>query len=301
MTRVWKKVKTLTRLKNPNRRSMIYSALAVCLFGAFFFASFFRKQGSAGGQQPEIVVFGDSICGQVRDETSVPAQLQELLGREVYNAALGGTAMGRQAHGRRQDDSGNCFSMIELIKAVEAGDFGVQRSVMISERTVEYFPEVIEGLSEVDFSHVDTVLLEYGINDYHGETRIQDPEDPYDVYTFLGALRTVVESLRRVNPGLRIVLVTPTYAWYVYSDERRTYDETDRGEGTLRDYVEAELRAAEELDVEIIDVYHDFYPHEDWEDWELYTIDGIHPNEAGRRKLAEHIAGALGGLGQPPE
>ncbi len=284
---------TLYVLKHQNRRSIVHSVLAVCLFAALFLAAFCRKQGNAGGQQPEIVVFGDSICGQVRDETSVPARLQELLGRRVYNAAMGGTAMAQQKDGRRQDDIGNCFSMIELAKAVEAGDFGVQRSVLVRERIVEYFPEVIEGLAEVDFSQVDTVLLEYGINDYHGVTRIQDPEDPYDAYTFLGALRTAVESLRRVNPRLRIVLVTPTYAWYVHSEERRTYEETDLGEGTLNDYVNAVIQAAEELDVEVIDVYHALYPHENWEDWELYTIDGVHPNEAGRRRLAEYIADAL--------
>ena len=57
--------------------------------------------------------------------------------------------------------------------------------------------------------------------------------------------------------------------------------------------MEAELRAAEELDIEIIDVFHDFSPHEKWEDKDLYMTDGIHPNEAGRERMARIIAEEL--------
>ncbi len=278
--------------KEPGRRTIVYSVLAVLLFAALFFMTF-RSGGKNEGEQPEIVAFGDSVFGLVRDGTAIPAQLQELLGRRVYNAALGGTAMARQAEDRRMDYGKSALSLAGLVKAVQAGDFGPQRTLRIRENAVDYFPEVIEGLAEVDFSQVDTVLIQYGLNDYHNGTRIDDPEDPYDEYTFLGALRTGVRSLREINPDLRILLVTPTYAWLIYSDPPRTYQEVDQGEGVLGDYVEALLQAARELDLEVIDVYHDFYPHEQWEDWKLYTTDGLHPNEAGRRKLAERIAEAV--------
>ena len=278
--------------KGPGRRTIVYSVLAVLLFAALFFMTF-RSGGKDTGEQPEIVTFGDSVFGLVRDGTAIPEQLQGLLGRRVYNAALGGTAMARQAEDRRMDYGKSALSLAGLVKAVWAGDFGPQRALRIRENAVDYFPEVIEGLAEVDFSQVDTVLIQYGLNDYHNGTRIDDPEDPYNEYTFLGALRSGVRSLRKVNPDLRILLVTPTYAWLIYSDPPRTYQEVDQGEGVLGDYVEALLQAARELDLEVIDVYHDFYPHERWEDWELYTTDGLHPNEAGRRKLAERIAEAV--------
>ena len=49
----------------------------------------------------------------------------------------------------------------------------------------------------------------------------------------------------------------------------------------------------EALDVEVIDIYHDYYPHDNWDDLYLYTDDGLHPNEAGREKIAQTLADYL--------
>ena len=57
--------------------------------------------------------------------------------------------------------------------------------------------------------------------------------------------------------------------------------------------MEAEIQAAGELGIEVIDVYHDLFPHEKWEDKDLYMRDGLHPNEEGRELLAERIAAFL--------
>ena len=61
----------------------------------------------------------------------------------------------------------------------------------------------------------------------------------------------------------------------------------------MEDYVEAQRRVAQECGVEFLDLYHDFYPHEEYGDWQLYTEDGMHPNEAGRQKIAQTLAAYL--------
>ena len=61
----------------------------------------------------------------------------------------------------------------------------------------------------------------------------------------------------------------------------------------LEDYVNAEIGLCESLNVEVIDIYHDYYPHDTWDDLYLYTDDGLHPNEAGREKIAQTIAERL--------
>lgn len=277
----------------PEKSRIVQGVVSVLLFVALFFLTFQSRAERLEPQAVEIVAFGDSILGEVRDETAVLAQLARLSDRSVYNAAMGGTCMARQDMSGRLDYAKNSLAFAELAKAVWAGDFGVQQAVRIRESYTEYFPEVIDGLEAVDFSRVEIVLVQHGLNDYHAGVPIDNPNDPYDEYTFLGALRSGVRALKKANPNLRIVLVTPTYTWYTSTG--LTCEEMDEGGGVMEDYVNAELSAAEALGIEVIDVYHDFYPHDTWEDWKRYSRDGLHPNEAGREILARKIAEVLGG------
>lgn len=240
----------------------------------------------------EIVVFGDSVMGEIRDRTAVPARLQELLDTTVYNAAFGGSCAARLEQDMPLDYTRGVFSLVSLAKAVEADDFGVQQSVVMRESNTAYFAEVIDGLERLDLSEVRIFIIQQGINDYMAGVPIDNAEDPYDEHTFLGALRTAVGSLRKAAPGARIVFVTPLFIWY--TAEGITCEDRDCGGGLLEDYVDAQIRLARELDVEIVDMYHDLFPHETWEDWQLYSRDGLHPNEAGRERMALRIADYLG-------
>lgn len=273
------------------RRKILYGAIAAALFAVLFLASFRPREKSIARQPVDIVVFGDSIFGEVRDEQAVPAQLQKILGQSVYNGAFGGTCAARTEQEGRLDYTRELFCLAELAKSVESGDFGAQQSVIMRESNTEYFGDVVDGLDVIDFSGVGTILIQQGLNDYHSGAPIENPEAPCDERTFMGALRMAVRSFRKVNPKVRIVIITPAYTWYTTSG--KTCEETDYGGGILEDYVNAELRLAEELDLEVIDVYHDFYPHEEWEDWKIYSRDGLHPNESGREMLTERIAKQL--------
>lgn len=278
--------------KQLKRENIIYGFAALLIFALLYAVSYpGNARAAEGRQEVKIVAFGDSVFGEIRDNTAVPVLLQDILGESVYNAALGGTCVARLEADRRMDYAKNSLSLAGLTKAVLAGDYRVQRSLRIRESNSEYFGEALEGLSQVDFSQVETILIQEGLNDYHAGVPVENPENPYDEYTFLGALRSSVRALRDTNPEIRIVLVTPTYTWY--TEIGQTCEEQDVGGGILEEYVDAEIRAAEELGIEIIDVYHDFFPHEKWEDKDLYTRDGMHPNEEGRRLLAEKIAACL--------
>lgn len=272
-------------------RKIIYGIVVGALFAALFLVSFRPRESFTDRQPVSIVIFGDSIFGEIRDEEAVPARLEEILGKSVYNGAFGGTCAARVEPERRLDYARDVFSLAELAKSAEAGDFGVQQSVSMRESNTEYFGDVIDGLDAIDFSGVEIIVIQQGLNDYHAGVPIENPDEPYDERTFMGAVRSAVRSFRRVNPQARIVMITPVYTWYIVSG--KTCEETDNGGGVLEDYVNADLRLAEELDLEVIDVYHDFYTHEEWEDWRLYSRDGLHPNETGRKMLTERIAEGL--------
>lgn len=273
------------------RQKILCGVIAAALFVVLLLVSYRPREALTARQPVDIVIFGDSVFGEVRDEQAVPAQLQKVLGQSVYNGAFGGTCAARTESEGRLDYTRELFCLAELAKSVESGDFGVQQSVIMRESNTEYFGDVIDGLDTIDFSGVGTILIQQGLNDYHAGVPIENPDSPYDERTFMGAVRAAVRSFRKVNPKARIVIITPAYTWYIISG--KTCEETDNGGGVLEDYVNADLRLAEELDLEVIDVYHDFYPHEKWEDWGLYSRDGLHPNEIGREMLTERIAERL--------
>ena len=180
------------------------------------------------------------------------------------------------------------LSMVSLSKAIVSGDFRIQKGYETEENGTEYFSETLAGLEQINFAEVEILVIEHGVNDYHAGEVISPKEDPCDEDTFVGAIRSTVEMLQKRYPDLRIVLVTPTYTWYTLLD--LTCEEYVRGGNLLEDYVNAEIAAAEEMGLEIIDLYHDVYPHEEWSDWTRYSLDGLHPNEEGRELLAGIIA-----------
>lgn len=283
-------VKAQSALRKVYTGKIIYSLVAALLFTLLFAVSFFEGGKDEEKTAVRIVMMGDSALGECRDETSVVARLSTMLGESVFNGALGGTGMSYMDSEKHLSSLNECLSMVSFSKAIASDDFGVQQTARIRESMTFYFEETINELEKIDFESVEVLVIGHGVNDYHAGVPIYNEEDPYDAYTFTGAIRSSVEILKEKYPDMRIILMTPTYTWYPYHDlPEMTCEEYDLGGGVLEDYVNAEIELAETLGVEVIDNYHDFYPHEEWSDWERYTNDGLHPNEAGRELIAQRI------------
>ncbi len=289
---VYYRMKALARRwKKTLKGKVLVCGFAAMLCFGLLFGLTFESSVQKGRQLTDMVVFGDSVFTDIWDIRDIPDRLGEMLNMSVYNASMGGTCASRLEKERRQDSATGSMSLAGIAKAVRGMDFSVQQAAGLRESNTEPFPEIIAGLSEIDFDRVKIVLIAKGLNDYHGGARIENPEDPYDEYTFLGAIRSAVKDLRERNPDVRILLVTPTYTWY--TAQGLTCEDIDNGGGYLEDYVNAELGLAGELGLEAVDLYHDFFPHENDRDWERYTMDGLHPNEAGREKMADRIRDVL--------
>lgn len=269
------------------KKTIAYGLASVILLAVLAAATFRDRSDRLERRQVQVVMLGDSVFGLIRDDTSIPAQIERALGKSVFNGAFGGTCVSRIDKDYRLTNARDSLSLAGLTQAIAADDFGVQQTVRARESNTEYFADTVEGLERIDFSSVELVIIMHGLNDFYSGVPIYNAEDPLDEYSFTGALRSSLTALRQVNPDMRILLVTPTYTWHLQSG--LSCEEFNGGYGVQEDYIEAEIEVAEELGVELIDVYHDLFPHEKWEDWELYTFDGLHPNETGREWLTKII------------
>lgn len=239
---------------------------------------------------PEMVIFGDSVYGEYREaEDAVWKLIQSSTGRTILNGALGGTEIARNDQNRYMDNTWDGFSFAALSKSVVSSDFGVQQQFRVESVATEYYPEVIDQLDEVDFRKVSTLLIGYGLNDYQIGMSLDNPENPMDEYTFGGALRSSLSAIQKRYPALRIILLTPTYSWYPWLPEgNECCENVDWGGGYLESYVDFEKQVAAEYGVEVVDLF-DLYERGEYDKWKEYTRDGIHPNENGRRLIAERI------------
>lgn len=239
----------------------------------------------------EVLFLGDSVVGGDRGGTSIPYYVATDLNIRASNAAFGGSSISQLKDKANRYYERDALSLNALVNALIYDDFGPQQMLRIREYATEDFAITIDELSRVDFSQVKTLILVYGTNDYNGFREIENKDDVYDPYTVKGALRSAFSLLREKREDLRIILVSPTYNWFTETGE--TCEERDYGFGTLEDYVKALEEVAVDYQVEFLDLYHDFYPHESFDDWKIYTFDGIHPNQDGRRKIADRIIEVL--------
>ena len=267
---------------------IIYWLAAVLVFALLCVLTFPNRQKALAREEYPVVILGDSLAGLCRDETSISELLSDHLGQRVFNGAFGGTCLAVQPEETNPDYTSELLNMVSLSKAIAADDFGVQQTVRSRQIITDYFGNTVDELECVDFQKVEVLLLVFGLNDYHAGIALDNEKKSLDESTYGGALRSVLTSLRQVNPDMRIVLVTPTYTWYL--SHHLTCEEYDTGEFYLEEYVLKEIEIGEEFGVEVVDLYHDVYTHEVWEDWRLYTEDGLHPNEYARKMIAQILA-----------
>lgn len=278
--------------KSGHRRKIIYWIGAILLFAVFVTVLLLttgRKQGTGS----EVVFMGDSILAQERSTTSIPMLVGEDTHLMTVNCAIGGTTMSQRIGevNKLTEGLNRTLCMVSLVHAIETEDFGAQQATKVTEAILSYVPYTVNTLSSILFRETDILVFNHGINDYHQGVPLDNEQDPYDTYTFGGAMRQVLSTLREEYPQLRVIYVTPPYSWYY--DDRQPCTEVDYGQGTLDEYVALAKEICAEYQVEVVDVFEGVYDISAQDAASIYTLDGLHPNETGRRLIARKIAEAI--------
>lgn len=229
----------------------------------------------------KVVVFGDSIIGMTRDQTSVPAYAAAYTGAEVYNVGFGGCRMAVHP------TSGYAaFSMWALADAVASGNYTLQDAQ--ASNGSDYFPEQLALLKSINFSGVDMIVIHYGTNDFAANVTIDNASDDDDTATLCGALRYSLRKLMTAFPKIRIFVSVPIYRKWG-STGAETY--TNSSGKKLLDFCEALAGVAAEFNLPVIDGYKALGINTIND--AAFSADGTHLNDHGRRAFGELIGGKL--------
>ena len=236
----------------------------------------------------KIVIFGDSIIGATRDQTSVPAYAAAYTGATIYNVGFGGCRMSVHPTAGYA-----AFSMWALADAIATNTWTTQDAQASS--GADYFPKQLALLKSIDFSTVDEIVIHYGTNDFAANVQIDNSSNTTSTSSVCGALRYSIQKILGAYPKIKIFVSLPIYRmWNSVGAETYT-----NGLGKkLPEYNAAMQTVAESYNLPAIDGYGKLGINSLNDS--AYSSDGTHLNDLGRQIFGQLIGGCLiSGEGSP--
>lgn len=216
----------------------------------------------------DVVFFGDSITA-FEETSSISGAFGGLTGAHTYNCAQGGS-------------SASCNSENTSSLPIVIDHFIAKDTSSYTEDTLIY-QGITDYSKNAKKKRQKCFVIDFGMNDFFEGYPVGDT-DSYDVNTYTGALRTSIEKLQTEYPDALIVLMTPNFTNYFGNGLE---PQSEQG-GTLPDYVAAMENLSAMYDLPIYNTYTrlgiDSTNHTE------YLVDGCHPNEQTRYRMAQDLA-----------
>ena len=203
----------------------------------------------------KVVVLGDSItegAGTTSKEFRYTNVFESISGAKVFNYGIGGTRIARQHKPSAWPRADLCF--LDRVETME--------------------PDA------------DVVVVFGGTNDFgHGDAAFGCFEDR-DEYTYYGALHSLIRRIVNRYPNATVVFMTPLHR----TSEMVTKNEIGKTSLRLRDYVYAMREVCEYYSIPVLDLYSSsgLQPAIPVIK-EKFMPDGLHPNNAGAKIIAERL------------
>lgn len=243
-----------------------------------------------------ILFFGNAPFADDRDsENGVVNMIAKATGAKTYNCSVAGSYLAAKSPSVKESAFGldvYNFYWLTLYLTMGSLDYFDWLETIPNASILPETKELRETLETIDMSTVDTIAIMYDGSDYLEGSLMNNPEREDDVMSFTGNLLAGLRVLRAAYPKIRIIVLSPTYAFGV--DENGNYVSSDQkiyeGGATLSSYVISECETAISEYVSFID---NIYGTFDEDEAPEYLKDNLHLNQKGRELLVKRFVSAL--------
>lgn len=242
-----------------------------------------------------IVTFGNAPFADDRDsENNLANLIAERADATVYNCSISGSYLAADSVAFNAKISPmDVYGFYWLI--VTAFGYNNYYYKDAAEALGENIPpeaaEVIETLQSIDFNTVDAIIIMYDATDYLMGHSMGNDEYDKDISCFTGNLTAGIDIFQRVCPHIRIIVMSPSYAFAI--DENGEYISSDvqrYGHDVLSTYSILESNACYSMNVTFVDNLYGAITEDNASE---YLSDNLHLNLAGRRLIADRAVNAL--------
>ncbi len=251
--------------------------------------------------ETNIVLFGNDTLAQNRGTSNDLANMiAELSGANVYNCAVTDSYLtGQSRFIDPKLDPMDAFSLYFLTTSYALSSDIPAITASYEQIFDEYSDQlssdaqiVYDTLMSIDFDKIDVIGIMYDANDYLAGKPLKLTGDPNDILCYTGNLQASIELIKSVYPHIRIIIMSPAYAYAINQDgEYVSSDLYTYIKGCkLSDYALDMANVAMIQGVSFVD---NFYGTINETNADKYLLDHINLNVEGRQKLAERFVYAL--------
>lgn len=245
-----------------------------------------------------ILLLGNSPFSDDRNsEDGLANMIQEMTGANVYNCSITGSYMAAvNSKYNMYDAPMDAYTPYWLAVWGSTGVNGItfeRAEEILKENIPADAKESLETLEKLDFNELDVLVLLYDATDYLMGHKMYSDENATDISQFTGNLEATIEFIQQNHPQIRIIVLSPPYAFSDVIDENGDYvssDVTRYGQDVLSTYVIKEYTSCANRQVTFVDNLYGTITEDNAKD---YLTDNLHLNVEGRRLIAQRFAYAL--------
>ena len=256
------------------------------------------------GQGDTILVFGNAPFADDRSsDDNLANMLHDMTGATVYNCSVSGSYLAaEQLNLDASTAPSDIFSFYWLVSLAtgfhDYTDAEFKKGLeLLGDSAPPEAMEVYNTLTGLDLSTVDVVVVMYDGSDYLAGHPMYNDEDYTDITQFTGSTEAGIELLQVCYPNIRIIVMSPPYAFAVEDDGSYVSSDIKRyGWDVLSTYVIKQYTSCSSKSVTYVD---NLYGTINEDNATEYLKDNLHLNPAGRKKIAERLVYALNYYGNP--